>query len=235
MRCFLWDIPVDNITLEKAAENIHLATKDGIFYQVVTLNLEILSLALIDDNLAKVIKEASLVVSDGRWVAFLVRLFKGIRMKAIPGIELTEEILSHYPDTKVYLLGSKPSIVEKAYLSLSQEYGVNIVGFHDGYFENDENIIKDIKDNDSSLLIVGMGTPKQEIWIYTNKKELNLPTIGVGGSIDVWSGESHRAPFFFTSLGLEWLYRTTKEPRRLRRLLLTIIRLITVFIKRGLP
>jgi exopolysaccharide biosynthesis WecB/TagA/CpsF family protein len=97
---------------------------------------------------------------------------------------------------------------------------LNIVGTHHGYFDKDEEIISDIKQKSPDLLIVCLGSPRQEIWVHRNKEKLSGvgAVMCLGGVLDVWSGNIKRAPSFFIKLHLEWLWRMLLEPKRMKEL-----------------
>lgn len=100
--------------------------------------------------------------------------------------------------------------------------GLKIVGGHNGYFdaEEEKKIIADIKRLSPSILLVGLGAPKQEKWIYEHLEEVGAKVaIGVGGSFDVMAGNVKRAPKLFRKLGLEWFYRLITQPTRWRRMM----------------
>lgn len=107
-------------------------------------------------------------------------------------------------------------VVKKTKKVLEEKYkGINIVGYENGYEQNYKKIIKKINDSKANIIFVAKGSPKQEIWIYENYKKINSNIyMGVGGSFDVISGNIKRAPKIFLKLGLEWLYRMIKEPKR---------------------
>jgi N-acetylglucosaminyldiphosphoundecaprenol N-acetyl-beta-D-mannosaminyltransferase len=91
-----------------------------------------------------------------------------------------------------------------------------------GYFddEKEKEIISDINEKNPDVIFVCLGVPKQEKWIYKNAPNLNAKVLmGLGGSLDVFSGKTKRAPVFYQKLGIEWLYRLVKEPKRFIRML----------------
>ena len=97
-----------------------------------------------------------------------------------------------------------------------------MAGIHDGYFDDieEERIIKQIRDSGARLLLVGMGVPKQEKWIYAHKQELgNLVAVGIGGVFDVMAGNLKRAPLWMQKHRLEWAYRLYLQPSRIGRML----------------
>lgn len=100
--------------------------------------------------------------------------------------------------------------------------GIVIAGYHDGYFgpDEDEQILAGILEAKPDLLFVARGADSQEPWIAKYKSRLQIPVMmGVGGSFDVISGKSRRAPKAFQKLRAEWLYRLIKEPTRYKRML----------------
>ena len=117
-------------------------------------------------------------------------------------------------------VAKKPEIVEKAVQNLTNEVpNINIVYYHDGYFNSNEEILNELKLRNAKLILVALGSPKQEKFINEAKSILKDGLmIGVGGSFDVWSGMVQRAPKIYQKLGLEWLYRTIKQPERFKRI-----------------
>ena len=112
-----------------------------------------------------------------------------------------------------------------------KHYGLKIEGVADGYFdaEKEQMIIADINEKKPDLLLVGIGFPKQEKWIYNNIKNLNVKVaIGVGGSFDVMSGNVKRAPKIFIKLGLEWFYRLITQPTRIGRMMVLPLFMLVV-------
>ena len=122
------------------------------------------------------------------------------------------------------MVGAKPTIVDGAIENLKNEIPeLNIVYSHDGYFKNDEEILNEIAKTQPDLVLVALGSPKQEFFIHSLKDRLsNATMIGLGGSFDVWAGVVERAPEIYQKLGLEWLYRTIKEPQRFKRIFPTL-------------
>jgi N-acetylglucosaminyldiphosphoundecaprenol N-acetyl-beta-D-mannosaminyltransferase len=103
---------------------------------------------------------------------------------------------------------------------MAQIPGLSVAGFHDGYFkpEDEAAIVEDINASGADFLLVALGSPKQELFVKRHEKELKpRVAIGVGGSLDVWSGTLKRAPQFYLDHGLEWLYRIAQEPKRIKR------------------
>lgn len=166
-----------------------------------------------------------MVVCDGVGVAWGQSRLTGERPEKIPGIDLAEWALGEVDRIagRVYLLGSTDEAVRASAERLGNEYPrLTVAGFHHGYFDQsrEEEIVKEIATANPHLLLVGMGSPKQEIFIFCHLNDLRCAVaMGIGGSFDVWSGNIRRAPAFFRSTGTEWLYRTLSQPgARLKRL-----------------
>ena len=121
----------------------------------------------------------------------------------------------------MYLFGAKPGVAELAAETLESRYpGLIVAGTSDGYFSDDAPIIEKIRAAQPDMLLVCLGAPKQELWMA--KEEGKLPVglmCGLGGSLDVFAGTVKRAPESWQRLGLEWLYRLMKEPRRIGRMM----------------
>lgn len=211
---------VDSFSFEEAVEYAK-----NISGQVVTINPEMIGNATKDKDFAQIINSAELVIPDGIGVEIGLKIL-GYNVKRIAGIEFSrkmiEECAKH--SQSVALIGAKPEIVEKAKENLEKEIqGLYITFARDGYFNNDDEIINELKIRQPRLVLCALGSPKQEVFI--NKAKQILPNslfIGVGGSFDVWSGVVERAPEIYQKLGLEWLYRTVKEPKRFKRIFPTL-------------
>ena len=120
----------------------------------------------------------------------------------------------------VAIIGAKEEVIQKAVENLNKKIsGLNIVYWHNGYFSDNSEIYSELKAKSPKLILVALGSPKQEQFIYEAKKILNPALmVGIGGSLDVWSGTVKRAPKIFQVLGIEWLYRTLSQPSRFKRI-----------------
>lgn len=192
---------------------------------IFTPNTQILLSAQKSKSESSLLNSADINVPDGMGVVFASKLTDGKIKARVSGIDLAEDILalSQKMGYKIFLLGAKQGIAKKAKQKLKARYPyLNICGTHHGYFDKsgkeNEKVINEIKKKRPDIIFVCMGYPTQEKWIIKNAPALPSVRlfIGLGGSLDVWSGKSHRAPTPFKILGLEWLYRTIKEPKRAR-------------------
>ena len=212
---------IDDFTFEGAVVRAKNLIDGQKVSQVVTINPEMIQAAEKDSNFANIIKEAEMVIPDGVGIKLALKL-TGKKAYRIPGIDFAKRMLEEAASTNipVAVVGAKQEVVTKAVENLQKEIsGLNIVYFHNGYFGDSESIYEELRAKAPKLILVALGSPKQEEFIYNAKKTINPALmIGIGGSLDVWSGNIKRAPKFFRVLGLEWLYRTVTQPSRLKRI-----------------
>lgn len=193
---------------------------------IVTINPEIIEYANKHEDFAKILNQAELVIPDGIGIKLGFKI-KGIDVQRLTGIGFAHSLLKNAQKNNipVALVGAKPHVIEKAYENLKKEMPeLNIVYRHDGYFKDcKQEVIEGIKNSSPKLLLVALGAPMQEEFIYELKSILpSTLMIGIGGSFDVWAGEVQRAPEIWQKLGLEWLYRTVKQPERFKRIFPTL-------------
>lgn len=211
---------VDSFTFDEAVEYAY--SHHG---QIVTINPEMISEARKNKDFSEIVEHADLVVPDGIGVEIGLKIL-GHKVRRIPGIELGRALIVKFSDENktVAFVGAKSEVVESAVKMLRTDIqNLNVVYFHDGYFK-DANIIMDsLYQAKPDLVLVALGSPKQEFFIAEMKTRLpNSTFIGLGGSFDVWAGHVERAPEIYQNLGLEWLYRTIKEPKRFKRIFPTL-------------
>ena len=218
-------------TRDGKREENHCGNQDGTHGShlpcsyVCTPNAEIMMMAQKDAPLKQILNEAALLIADGAGVVLAAKLLGYGSIPRVPGFDLTKKLLTEpeaYPFS-FYFLGGKPGVAETAAQKMSQDNpAARIVGFHDGYFKQDEEpaLIEAINQSGADILLVALGAPKQEKWISQNRDKLTVPVaIGVGGSLDIFAGTASLAPGFFRRNGLEWLYRLIREPWRFRRMM----------------
>lgn len=211
---------IDSVTQKESLQIIKKAVIDGEVIRIVTANPEIIYQATENTTLKNIINTADLVVPDGIGVVWAARQLGIDIQERVTGIDLTEKILEegNRRGWRIFLLGAKPGVAEIAISKLYQKYPGNTFSCYHGYFTKEEEpeVIKRIKTFDPVILLVGLGVPLQEYWNVENK-ELARVTMGVGGTIDVLSGQVSRAPSWIRAIGLEWLYRLAREPNRISR------------------
>ncbi len=189
---------------------------------IYTPNSEIILYASRNKEFMDKLNSADLMIADGIGVVYGAKILRNSLPERVAGFDLLKTIfpLMAKKGLSLYLLGSKPGVSEKAGENLLRDYpGIKIAGTHDGYFKDDDEVIADINAKKPDLLLVCLGFPKQENWIYDNREKLQVKAmIGAGGCLDVFSGIVERAPEFYCKHGLEWFYRLKKEPWRFKRM-----------------
>lgn len=218
-------VPFDTFTMKEAVERVMEFLSDGGQHIICTPNPEIVMEAQTDKQLMEILKASDLVIPDGIGVVWASK-YSEIKIKErVPGFDLTQNVFEKIKDTdyKVYFFGGAPGIASTAAKKMMNKYkGLNIVGTRNGYFNKDDEkqIIEEIKKSGADILLVGLGAPKQEKWIYDHITFTGAKVcIGVGGSFDVMSGNVKRAPKIFCKLGLEWFYRLITQPTRIKRMM----------------
>lgn len=218
-------IPVDSIKMSEAVERIGAFIGEGGVHSVYTPNSEIMMAAQRDPQLRSIMINADMLTADGAGVVLASKILGHSVPEKVSGFDLVCEIFRAYArkGIRCFLLGSAPGVAEQAAKNISKDYpGLIVAGYQDGYFteDQDEEITNTINASNADILLVALGAPKQEKWIFSHKGRLNVKVcIGVGGTVDILSGKSKLAPDFFRRNGLEWLYRLYKEPKRAVRML----------------
>ena len=225
------DIQVDNLTLEESASKVDEFIKDGSPHLIVTPNPEIIVASQKDQELKEIINRANLRVTDGISMVVVSKILKKPLKERVSGIDLMLRITEN-TERKVFLLGGAPGIAEAA----AKKLKCKVVGTHDGYFENEQEVIEKIRVMKPEVLFVGLGAGRQERWAIHHLAELGVPAVmTIGGSLDVISGQKKRAPKIFQKLYIEWLYRLITEPKRWKRQLALPKFLWLMLIKNKLP
>ncbi|NLJ50115.1 MAG: WecB/TagA/CpsF family glycosyltransferase [Candidatus Atribacteria bacterium] len=190
---------------------------------IVTLNPEMVARQATDEEFHQALHSAELRIVDGNGILLAARILGKAIQHRTPGVELVEELLrvGQEKSWSFYFLGSSPEFVTKLVKNLKIHAPKTLIsGFHHGYFQDSLPIIEDINRSKPDILLVGLGSPQQEVWIHKNRNLLQTSImIGIGGSFDVLCGDKKRAPFLFRKMKLEWLYRIVSEPRRLKRVI----------------
>ena len=191
----------------------------------VTPNPEIVLASRKNRKLASAVRAADMVLADGVGVIYASHILGTPIKNRIPGIDFASALMARMSECgkKVFLLGAKSGVAELAAERLTERYpGLDVCGVNDGYFAQEDNelVLEKINSQSPDLILVCLGAPKQEIWMKNNAELLNAGLmIGLGGALDVYAGVVERAPRKWRNMGLEWLYRLIKEPRRIKRMI----------------
>lgn len=237
-------VRIDLTSLDAAAERIldwaRVDGGDGGLERarlVMTPNPEILVVAAGDPDLRGILNQADLSVPDGVGVVWALRR-QGHEVAGgrVPGCDLLTEVLSRGAATglRAYLLGGRPGVAEAAGRECLERFpGLEIAGSHHGYFppEEDQAIARRVAESGARLVAVGMGSPRQERWAWSQASCLPGTVImPVGGSLDVLAGAVRRPPAWMARHNLEWVGRIASEPARWRRAP-RLIRFVTLVLR----
>lgn len=201
---------------------LQLANKSDGLKLIFTPNPEIIYASLTDDTLRDVLNKADINLPDGIGIVIASKIIGHPITQRVTGVDAFLKICEHRLG-RIFLLGSKPGVAARAADVLTSMFpGIGIAGFMDGYFrdEDNERVVAAINQSGANILFVGLGAPRQEMWLLANRDKLQVKLAMVmGGSLDVVSGDKDRAPELFIKLNIEWLYRLYQEPSRYKRMM----------------
>lgn len=214
------NINILNLTQKELLKNL----KKGV---LITPNIDHLVKLQHDREFYDVYQKAEWVVCDSKILYLLSKLLKHPLPQAIPGSSFFTAFYQYHkddPDCKIFLLGAKEGIADRAMERINKKVGrAIVVGAHSpsyGFEKNEEEcreLVDIVNKSGANVLLVGVGAPKQEKWIM--KYRDSMPGLKIfmalGATIDFEAGTLKRAPLFWQKIGMEWLYRVLKEPKRL--------------------
>ena len=237
MRIEILGVGFDDLTMDQAvAEGVRLMDTRGTHY-VVTPNPEIVEACQEDREAMEAVRGADLVLADGIGIIYGAKMLGTPLKGRVPGIEFAQGIMARMAQSgkSLFLLGSKPGVAEQAAENLKKKYpGLRVVGTHDGYFQEDGPVIEAIRASGADVVFVCLGAPKQEKWMRRNGAATGARLlVGLGGCLDVFSGQVQRAPEMFQKLGLEWFHRLIKHPSRAGRMMKLPLFLVHVAGEKG--
>lgn len=220
-RANVMGVPLDACSAEQFVATVESWVDDGERQFAVPVNAHLVNLASQDPELAALLEHSGLNYADGQSVVWASRLLGHRVPTRVPTTEMIYPIAEMLARRRfpVYLLGGLPESVEAAASRLRRDYpGLEIAGVQHGYFGPAEErlVIERINRSRARVLLVGMGNPKQEKWVWQHLGELRPNAILTCGGLYDWvSGRKRRAPAWLHRIGLEWLWRLLSEPRRL--------------------
>ena len=192
---------------------------------VFTANVDHLVLRRENSRFQRAYDQAAIVTPDGMPIVWMSRILKRPLPERVAGSDLVVEVAQRLPARRlsVFLLGGEPKVPERAAERLQRlSPGLSVVGTMSPplFFEEDEEanakVIAAVNQANPDLLLVGVGAPRQEIWLWENRSRLSFGVgMGVGGTFDFLAGHVRRAPRWIRHAGFEWAFRLAMEPRRL--------------------
>lgn len=235
-------VKIDKLIQAEVVKKIEGFLKQDQLKTIYTPNTEIVMEAKKDETLKNILNDGDIVIPDGIGLIYAAKIKKKNLPERVTGCDISFEILdlAQREGYSIFLLGGKEGVAKEAGENLKKDYpNIKLSGVQNGYFkgahmgysnhDEEEKIIKTINNSGAEILFVGLGAPKQEIWINENKEKLNCKlVIGNGGTVDILAGRIERAPEFFQKLGLEWLYRLIKDPKRIKRQMVIPLFILTI-------
>lgn len=235
-------IELDNLTMEEAICEMDQLIQQNEASYVVTPNVDHMVRLETDEEFKKSYEQANLVLTDGKPLIWISKLYKHPIKEKISGSDVLPEVcaLAEQRGYTMYFLGAAEGVADRAAKNLIKKYPkLKIVGTYSPEygFEKDKKKVKEVvalvREARPDILIMALGTPKQEKFIYQNRKELNVPlSLGLGASLDFEAGNVKRAPKWMSEAGLEWLYRIFQEPRRMfKRYFIDAVKIVPIIWK----
>jgi N-acetylglucosaminyldiphosphoundecaprenol N-acetyl-beta-D-mannosaminyltransferase len=230
-RLSIMGVRIDNLSMSEVLKIAEEKIDKNEQYIIYTPNTEFIMMCQKDEEFFNLMNKSDINIPDGIGLIYAGKIKKHPLKEKVGGYDLSVNLLKMANDKglKLYAVGGKPGVAEAAMKNIREKYpGIKIVGTQHGYFkgthlgknghEEELAVIEDINKHQPHILFVGFGAKKQEQWIEYNKNLINANIIiGNGGTLDGLAGIVKRAPDIFIKLGLEWLYRLMKEPKRIKR------------------
>ena len=216
---------IDNVTLDEAIEHIEECIRQRKIGHVITPNVDQIVRMETDSYFKEICDNAELLLTDGHPLLWIAKWYKTPIKEKICGSDLVPELceLAAQKGYSVFFLGAAPGVAQRAADKLKETLpDLKVAGTYSPPigFEKDEQELDKINqmlfDSHADMLFVGMGVPKQDIFIYENMQKYQIPmSFSIGGTIDFIAGEQKRAPKWVNKIGMEWLYRLCQSPKRM--------------------
>jgi exopolysaccharide biosynthesis WecB/TagA/CpsF family protein len=225
VRVELAGISFDDIGTERTVALIREWSADGSNGFVCTPNVDYVVRADRDPDFREALEAARIRVPDGMGVVYGSRIAGRPISQTVTGRLLPEALIGAVPrpaDLPIALFGGEPGVAEGAAERLTAMGATVAAAFGPGMnfvvgSSEDARCVTRLKESSASVFFVGLGAPKQEIWMARHWTELPGVLVGIGAGLDVLAGRVPEAPRWMTGVGLEWLFRLAHEPRRLAR------------------
>jgi N-acetylglucosaminyldiphosphoundecaprenol N-acetyl-beta-D-mannosaminyltransferase len=211
---------IDNITMPQAIVSVMHMIKEGGVHHILSLTPYKLIRFKSSDDLNLIYHKADLKIASGAGLEWAARKHRTQLKERIPLLSFIMELIriAEIKEYSIFIVGGRPEVAEKTFFNIRKSFPkIRIVGRHGGFFSEDRerSVIEAIRKSEANIVLVGLGFPLEDRWINTVRNQFrNTVFIGVGGCFDIISGETHRAPEYFISRGLDWFYRDLLRPWR---------------------
>ncbi|MCX6345137.1 MAG: WecB/TagA/CpsF family glycosyltransferase [Armatimonadetes bacterium] len=219
----LLGVKVHRVTMAMTIEAIRGFIASGKPHMIVTADASMIAMAQSDSELKEIVNAADLVTPDGSGLIKGAKILGTPLVERVSGVDICRKMcaMSAEMGFSVFFLGSEPGIAEAAAENLQKQFpGMRVAGTQHGYFKPDQDaeIVTLVRESGAGVLLAGMGIPRQEKWIKKHLNELGVcVAMGVGGSMDIFSGKIKRAPVWMQNHGLEWIYRLCQDPSKIKK------------------
>lgn len=218
-RVQLFGVGVDAMTMPETVDRaFELADRGGVAQHVVLNAAKVVQMNK-DSRLRETIERCDLINADGASVVWASKVLKKPLPERVAGIDLFLHIVERAAQTghRLYFLGATDDVLQEMLRRFEDQYpGLNIVGYRNGYWQDDDEVVAEIRAARPHFLFLAIPSPRKEFWLSERLFQLRVPFVmGVGGSFDVAAGHVKRAPVWVQKAGCEWMYRLCQEPRRM--------------------
>lgn len=217
-RVMIGRIPVDLVSPNEFVDMATDWATRGERASIIGVNAYVVNLCAKDPAMAAAVARADLLLPDGHSVVLAAGFNRYRHQGRVAITHMHADMAASWvaAGLRVFLWGSRPGVGAQAAHRLHTEFGLNIVGVRDGYTEGtDQDIIAEINATGADILFIGLGSPKQEVWLDAHRDELKPVALTCGGWLDWTAGVRKPCPEWIYRFGLEWAYRLAQEPRRL--------------------
>jgi N-acetylglucosaminyldiphosphoundecaprenol N-acetyl-beta-D-mannosaminyltransferase len=214
-------VPVDLCSAEEFVTlTVALGSASGGRATAVGVNAHVINICAQDSAFCAAVAASDLLFPDGQSVVWAARMAGHRPRGRVPLTHLTAQLGQAWAAAglRIFLLGGRPGVAERAANRLAARYGVMIAGTRDGYFadRDDDLVVEAVNASGADVLVVGLGNPRQELWLHAHRARLAPPlALTCGGWLDWTAGDRRPCPPWIYRWGLEWAYRLGQEPRRL--------------------
>lgn len=217
----IFGLTILNQSIDEAALDLVRCAAEGVRTRVYFVNAHSINVAADDGDLFQSLSRAQRLYADGIGMRIACRLAGRTLIDNVNGTDLFPRLcrIAARERVPIGLLGARRGVAERCAARLQTQFpGLAIPFVHHGYIEAEDagRVMAQINASGARMLFVGMGVPRQELWIDSRSRELDVPVqLGVGALFDFYSGDVRRAPGVIRRFGMEWAWRLALEPSRL--------------------
>jgi N-acetylglucosaminyldiphosphoundecaprenol N-acetyl-beta-D-mannosaminyltransferase len=225
-KCSVLGVQIDAVDYEAAVQKIVRAAEEGRGMAISALAVHGVMTGVMDPTHRYRLNRFDLVVPDGQPVRWALNLlYDATLQERVYGPNLMLKVCEEAAEQglPIYLYGSRDSVLEQLKTNLCARFPKLVVAgsqpskFRQLTAEEKQEVVDQIRGSGAVITFVGLGCPRQEVWVYEYRDALQMPLLAVGAAFDFHAGTLPQAPALMQQKGLEWLYRFTREPKRLWR------------------